>query len=377
MIFVGVGQGDCTLIVFPEPPHGTGEVVLIDCGSTKGAKCLIPGEPQRIVEALENVRHNLNTFVPRKVIDHLFLTHADEDHYNLLIRALQGFTVKDSYYTGALEDYRNGRDKSGGIENATYEWLRSHNAEPLPDCLVYSGPPAGADPTTPWQYGRPIVPLGSDEGLYALAANATGKSAKRRADWQKYLSSLVDPHEKTRLWKELSRYDPNPDSLVLALVYKKNVMVFMGDATRATEDFILDVWAVSALPPFDVTLKLGHHGSDTSSTERWIKLLKPKRLTVSSGTKRFGGIVGIPKRSHLDRVEGWSAAIAPATPHEYIFFDDRGLDDFDAEPTDRSVFTSHVMRNPEWKRPMPEDDRFFCGNWHLTVDAAGNVMTGF
>ncbi|MFE7558125.1 ComEC/Rec2 family competence protein [Kitasatospora sp. NPDC057500] len=376
VIFVGVGQGDCTLIVFPNAPHGTGEVVLIDCGSTKGAKCLIPGPPDRIVGALENVQHILRTFVPGRVINHLFLTHADEDHYNLLVRALEGFTVGEAYYTGVLEDYQNDRDVSNGVKGATYRWLRDKGAQPLPDSLAFSGPPAGGGAATPWQYGRPIVPLGGGEGLYAVAANATGSCARRSALWQKYLAPSTDPHEKTRLWKQICRYDPNPDSLVLALVYKQRAMVFMGDATRETEDFIRGAWGTPAFLSSDITLKMGHHGSDTSSSESWIKLLKPKRLTVSSGTKPFNGS-GIPRLSHLKQVERWSGAVQPAEPHEYTYFDDTAAPSFVVDFTDRSVFTSQLMVNPDWTAAMPDDERFICGTWHLTLDAAGNVMIGY
>ncbi|MFE9143340.1 hypothetical protein [Streptomyces tubercidicus] len=129
----------------------------------------------------------------------------------------------------------------------------------------------------------------SDGGLYALAANATGTCATRKAQWEEYLAPSTDPDRKTVLWSLIRRHDPNPDSLVLALVYKQRVMVFMGDATKETEDFILGTWGAPGFPAADLTLKMGHQSSDTSSTERWIKLLKPKRLTISSGTKSFNG----------------------------------------------------------------------------------------
>ncbi|MGW9213288.1 ComEC/Rec2 family competence protein [Embleya sp. NPDC055664] len=377
VIFVGVGQGDCTLIIFPDPPHGTGEVVLIDCGSTKGARCLITTPTQEVVDALTNVKRLLATFVPRKTIDYLFISHADEDHYNLLVRALDGFTVKSAYYTGVLEDYQNGRDKSGGLPNATYRWLQANRAQPLPNSLAFSGPPAGGGTGVPWQYGQPIVRLGTDEGLYAVAANATGTYATRKAKWEKCLAPATDPHEKTRLRKELERYDPNPDSAVLALVYKKAVMVFAADSTVVTEDFILANWA-PRLPSANVTLKMGHHGSDTSSRERWIKLIKPQRLTVSSGTKSFNGS-GIPKISHLEQVKTWSGVVQPAEPHEYTYFDDRAAPNpsFLVDQTDRAVFTSQLMVNPDWTSTTPDDERFICGTWHLTLDAAGNVMIGY
>ncbi|WP_439681715.1 ComEC/Rec2 family competence protein [Embleya sp. MST-111070] len=377
VIFVGVGQGDCTLIIFPDPPNGNGEVVLIDCGSTKGARCLVTTPTERIVDALTNVKHVLATYVPSKKIDHLFVTHADEDHYNLLVRALDGYTVGAGYYTGVLEDYQNDRDVSGGIKGATYRWLRDHDAQPLANSLVFSGPPAGGSPTDPWQHGQPIVRLGTDEGLYVLAANATGAYATRKALWEKYLAPATDPHEKTRLWKQLCRYDPNPDSAVLALAYKKALLVLAADATVITEDFILGAWTPN-LPLGNVTLKMGHHGSDTSSRERWVKLFKPQRLTVSSGTKSFNGS-GIPNISHLERVQGWSGVVQPAVPHEYTYFDDRAAPHplFLVDSTDKSVFTSQLMVNPDWTSTMADDERFICGTWHLTLDAAGNVMIGY
>ncbi|MEE1827710.1 MBL fold metallo-hydrolase [Streptomyces sp. BE20] len=377
VIFVGVGQGDCTLIVFPDPPHGTGEVVLIDCGSTKGAKCLIPGPPERVVDALTNVKHLLTTYVPKKTIDYLFITHADEDHYNLLVRALDGFTVKDSYFTGVLEDYKNGRDSFGAVKaDATYAWLKAKGAKPLANSLAFSGPAAGGGASTPWQYGRPVVPLGGDDGLYVVAANASGSYATRHAKWQQVLAASTDPHEKVRLQKELGRYDPNPDSAVLALVYKKAVMMLMGDATVLTEEFILGAWAPQ-LPSANITLKMGHHGSDTSSREKWVRLLKPQRLTVSSGTKAFNGS-GIPKISHLEQVKLWSGAVQPADSHEYTYFDDRpAYKSFVPDFTDQSIFTSQLMVNPLWTDTMPDDERFICGTWHLTLDAAGNVLIDY
>ncbi|MFE7539252.1 ComEC/Rec2 family competence protein [Streptomyces platensis] len=380
VIFVGVGQGDCTLLVFPDPPHGTGDVVLIDCGSTKGARCLITTPDQEVVDALTNVQRLLTTYVPKKTIDYLFITHADEDHYNLLVRALNGFTVKRSYYTGVLEDYQNGRDSFGSDrKNATYNWLKAKGAIPLANSLAFSGPPPGGSATDPWQFGHPVVPLGGEynDGLYVLAANASGSYATRHAKWQKFLDPATDPHEKVRLRKELERYDPNPDSAVMALTYKRALMMLMGDATELTENFILGA-SPPNFPSANITLKMGHHGSNTSSCERWVKRLRPHRLVVSSGTKPFNGS-GIPKLSHLENVKQWSGTVTQADSHEYTYFDDRtpSIPSFLVDQTDRAVFTTQLMVNPDWTSAMPDEGRFICGTWHLTIDGSGKVEIGY
>ncbi|GAU70687.1 UmuC protein [Streptomyces sp. NBRC 110611] len=381
MIFIGVGQGDCTLIVFPPPPDGTGEVVLIDCGSTKDAKCLIPGPPQRIVSALDNVKEILRTYVPGKAIDYLFITHADEDHYNLIVRALPGYTVKKTFYTGVLEDYWNGRD-GARPGNGTYKWMQDHGARPLPNSLAMMGPTPGGDDNTPWRYGQPIVNLGgAGDGLYIVAANATGQYATRYAKWIRYLTPSTDPHEQVRLHKELCRYDPNPDSIVLALDYRQQSVWLMGDATTQTEDFLLRALenpplsrnGLSSRAGESMTLKMGHHGSETSSGRPLVEFLRPHRLVVSSGTKSFNG-TGIPQFAHLEQVKTWSGKVGNFAPHEYTYYKDRA---FEIDASDKAVFTTQLMVNPDWTDAMPDEQRFICGNWHLTIDNTGTVEIGF
>ncbi|OKI32117.1 hypothetical protein A6A29_21440 [Streptomyces sp. TSRI0281] len=159
---------------------------------------------------------------------------------------------------------------------------------------------------------------------------------------------------------------------MLSLVYKKSLVMLMGDATVLTEKFILGAWAPK-IPSDSVTLKMGHHGSATSSHEQWVKLLKPKRLTVSSGTKFFQES-GIPTLAHLNNVQGWSGKIEESTAHEYTYFNDRY---FNNDQISMSVFTSQLMVNPDWTETMAYEQRFICGNWHLTIDDQGRVEVGY
>lgn len=70
--------------------------------------------------------------------------------------------------------------------------------------------------------------------------------------------------------------DANNNSIVLKIVYNNNKFLFMGDAEKTSEkDILSDVSA-------DV-IKIGHHGSDTSSSENFVNRVKAKYVIISVG----------------------------------------------------------------------------------------------
>ena len=72
--------------------------------------------------------------------------------------------------------------------------------------------------------------------------------------------------------------DLNDTSIVLKLVYLNNSFLFMGDASNNVEKQIIDKDLKS-----DV-LKVGHHGSNTSSSAKFIKKVHPKYAVFSVGS---------------------------------------------------------------------------------------------
>lgn len=70
--------------------------------------------------------------------------------------------------------------------------------------------------------------------------------------------------------------DANNNSIVLKIVYNNNKFLFMGDAEKTSENDILS--DVSA----DV-IKIGHHGSDTSSSENFVNRVNAKYVVISVG----------------------------------------------------------------------------------------------
>lgn len=77
----------------------------------------------------------------------------------------------------------------------------------------------------------------------------------------------------------------NDDSSVIYLKYNDTKFLFMGDAGIKKEKDILDKYNISDM---DV-LKVGHHGSKTSSSKEFIDKIKPKRSIISVGeNNRYG-----------------------------------------------------------------------------------------
>lgn len=87
----------------------------------------------------------------------------------------------------------------------------------------------------------------------------------------------------------------NDWSAVLKLSFKDTSFLFTGDATiKSEKDMINSKQDLTA----DV-LKLGHHGSDTSSSNAFLKAVNPKYAIISVGKKnRYGH----PKKSVIEQI---------------------------------------------------------------------------
>lgn len=89
----------------------------------------------------------------------------------------------------------------------------------------------------------------------------------------------------------------NNYSIVLKLINGKNSFLFTGDAENLSENEILDTYY--NLLDSDV-LKLGHHGSITSTSEDFLKAVNPDYGVISVGT---GNSYGHPNQEILELLE--------------------------------------------------------------------------
>lgn len=89
--------------------------------------------------------------------------------------------------------------------------------------------------------------------------------------------------------------DSNDRSLVLMLNFYGNKFLFMGDASKDVEEVIMKDFNVDA-----DYIKLGHHGSNTSTGEEFIRAVSPKEAIISCGLNNY---YGHPNKEVLDILE--------------------------------------------------------------------------
>lgn len=82
-----------------------------------------------------------------------------------------------------------------------------------------------------------------------------------------------------------SSSDPNNSSIVLRIDYGKTSFLFTGDAEREAEQVILN----SGTNLSATVLKVGHHGSDTSTTYPFLREIMPQYAVISVGTDNSYG----------------------------------------------------------------------------------------
>ncbi len=90
--------------------------------------------------------------------------------------------------------------------------------------------------------------------------------------------------------------NPNNASIVLQLEYGTQKYLFMGDAEKEVETKLLQE---DILEDIDV-LKVGHHGSETSSTKEFIDKVSPEISVISVQNERYNNM---PSQNILDRLK--------------------------------------------------------------------------
>ena len=95
--------------------------------------------------------------------------------------------------------------------------------------------------------------------------------------------------------------EANDNSLVLSLEFIGKKFLFTGDASVKTEEKILSKYNVDC----DI-LKVGHHGSNTSTSEKFLKACSPEEAVISCGGKNY---YGHPHQEIIDRLNKYNVKI--------------------------------------------------------------------
>lgn len=90
--------------------------------------------------------------------------------------------------------------------------------------------------------------------------------------------------------------DANNYSIVIKLTYKENSFLFTGDAEKISEDEILN-------KGYDLKcnlIKIGHHGSSSSTSDKFLKAVSPDYAVICVGKDNS---YNHPKKSVMDRLK--------------------------------------------------------------------------
>lgn len=239
--FLDVGQGDAILVSTPEGKH-----ILIDAGGTTnfrkekdawrersrpfevGAKVVVPLLKKRGIHSLDMV----------------IITHNHQDHTGGLQAVLGEIPVKSILFNGTMAE-----------SSAFKQLLRTAVDQDIPVYHAASGSSYHPDDHT------------------ELLFMSSGVQAK-----EEEILPVVE--------------NQNHESLVFELRMNGARFLFTGDADAEAEQQILTEQADHRiaesykLRPLDV-LKVGHHGSKTSTTEAWLRAWKPEAAVISAGVNNL------------------------------------------------------------------------------------------
>lgn len=116
--------------------------------------------------------------------------------------------------------------------------------------------------------------------------------------------------------KEIDEDEQNNNSIVIKLTYGDNKFLFTGDAEKTEED------GIRTNIKSDV-LKVGHHGSDTSSSANFLKKVEPTYAVISCG---MNNSYGHPDDSVLKRLDERNIDVYRTDIQGTIVFTSNGKD---------------------------------------------------
>jgi beta-lactamase superfamily II metal-dependent hydrolase len=262
--FIDVGQGDAIWIQGPDEDDGTrGGNVIIDGGPDRG-----PGN--RVIQYLQSQRYGLQK---GQAIDCIIATHPHDDHYPGLMDVLAQYEVRWIIDSGYPKERTTETGKPSKFELFRQAALKER-ADGRPSRFVELRRQPGFAPTC------------GNVNLRLLHSNAKD----------------IGPSGNTR---------ENNASTVIKLTFGAFSFLFVGDAEGKerkdkgdTAEYVeAELLAKAKSDPGllrATVLKVGHHGSETSSSLPFIRAVRPDVIVIMSGRKAFGGTY-LPDQSVLTR----------------------------------------------------------------------------
>lgn len=226
---------------------GQGDAAFIE--TPEGRQILIDGGPSSVI--LEKLGHEMPFW--DRTIDLVILTHPEKDHLSGLLEVLKRYKVENILWTGVVRDTAEFK-----------EWQKLIAEERAKITIAKSGQ---------------LISAGMERSNL----------------------SILYPFES--LGGEILK-DSNNTSIVARLVFGETSFLFTGDATQSVEkELVLPPTPHNPTPhnlDADV-LKVGHHGSKTSTSKEFVEAVSPVIAVISVGKDNT---YGHPRQEVLDNLAG-------------------------------------------------------------------------
>lgn len=278
--YLDVGQGDCLVIIDGET------VFMIDGGGDRFMKDTFNKGKEVILPFL--VQEGI------KEIDLAFITHNHYDHIKGIIELVPMIHVKEIALPSVYQEYYEQYIASLELENNNTELNIQEKAENVDNM--------GIDNTEADETEADETEVELEESGFEIIFSGTDSKALLNELFKVALENethITFINEETCITSErvtiLCLYPfidsvllnhENDNSLVLLSTVGKTRTLHMGDAEAVIEEAIIQHYS-EIIQDVDI-LKVGHHGSISSSSEEFIDLIQPTIGIILVGENLFG-----------------------------------------------------------------------------------------
>lgn len=271
--FMDVGQGDGILILFPD-----GRDMLIDCANYNNSST-VRGE----------ILDYMDDYVTDGQLDYLMLTHCDSDHVYFMDEVLEEYQVDNVFMPNVLATHDKVAEADtpqerlalftdeDTVATACYaDFFIAALTEP--DCTV-------------------TLNVDADEDSNSVVITDGEKQSDGTYDGATYMLTFYCPTAEYYAESDLSSAEEkNAISPIGVLEYNGFRIVLTGDSNEINEPTFVD--RIGGQLDCDV-LKVGHHGSETSSTEEFLDAIDCEYAVISCNAA--GNTFHHPRQTTLDR----------------------------------------------------------------------------
>ncbi len=271
--FMDVGQGDGILILFPD-----GRDMLIDCANYNDSST-VRGE----------ILDYMDDYVTDGQLDYLMLTHCDRDHVSFMDEVLEEYQVDNVFMPNVLATH----DKVAEAD-IPQERLALFTDEDTVDTACYADffIAALTEPDC-----TVTLNVDADEESNSVVITDGERQSDGTYDGATYMLTFYCPTAEYYAESDLSSAEEkNAISPIGVLEYNGFRIVLTGDSNEINEPTFVD--RIGGQLDCDV-LKVGHHGSETSSTEEFLDAIDCEYAVISCNAA--GNTFHHPRQTTLDR----------------------------------------------------------------------------